>query len=109
MMFKEILREDIGALFFDLDEFAEMHEINGRQMCVVLDSNELLERESGNRIGRYQDGLYRAQLLLYVKAEEYGARPKVGSMLYLDGKPYRVSEAVDEGGVYSITLEVSRA
>lgn len=109
MMFKEILREDIRALFFDLGEFAELHEINGRQMCVILDSNELLERESGNRIGRHQDGLYRAQMLLYVKAEEYGARPKVGSMLYLDGKPYRVSEAVDEGGVYSITVEVSRA
>ena len=35
--------------------------------------------------------------------------PKQGSMLVYDGKRYKVSDAIEEDGIYSITLEAMRA
>lgn len=109
MDFKEIMKDDLAGIFFDLEEFAERRTINGKEMCVIFDENELLERKKEGRAGSHFDGAYLATAMLYVKAEEYGPRPKVGSVLAIDGKNvYRVAEAVDEGGVYSIALEANR-
>ena len=55
------------------------------------------------------DGIYVNQKLIYVAASDFGAMPKQGSTLNLDGKIYRVADAVDEGGVYSITIEANKA
>lgn len=108
MTLKDIIRDDIEDVFFDLDEFAEMHSVNGKQMAILIDANELTERVKKERVGQHFDGAYRAGTLIYVKAEEYGSRPKVGSVVTLDGKNYRVTDAAEEGGVYSITLEANR-
>lgn len=109
MGLKEIIKEDLEEVFFDLEEFAEFHEINGKQILVILDENELAERRATKKEGRHYDGVYTASILLYVKAEDYGSRPKVGSVVRVDGKTYSVIEAVDESVVYSITLGANRA
>ena len=44
-----------------------------------------------------------------VAASDFGAMPKQGAILNLDGKIYRVADAVDEYGIYSITIEANRA
>lgn len=108
MTLKEIMKEDLDDVFFDLDEFAEIHDVNGKEMSVMIDGNELGERKKSDRAGKHYDGLYTSMILMYVKAEEYGARPKVGSLIHLDGKAYKVIEAVEEGGVYSITMGANR-
>lgn len=108
MTLKDIIRDDIEDVFFDLDEFAEMHSVNGKQMAILIDANELAERAKKERGGQHFDGAYRAGTLLYVKAKEYGPRPKIGSVVTLDQKTFRVTDAAEEGGVYSITLEASR-
>ena len=76
-------------------------------MPVQLDSNEQIEREK--RYSQNMDGVYLNQKLLYVAAADYGPLPKQGSLVTLDGKKYRVADAIDEYGVYSITLEANRA
>jgi hypothetical protein len=55
------------------------------------------------------DGIYVNQKLIYVAADDFGAMPKQGSILTLDGRTYRVADAVDEYGIYSITIEANRA
>lgn len=108
MTLKDIIRDDIEDVFFDLDEFAEMRSVNGKQMTILIDANELTERAKKEKAGRHFDGAYMAGTLIYVKVEEYGPRPKVGSVVILDGKNYRVADVAEEGGVYSITLEANR-
>ncbi|MBQ9090934.1 MAG: hypothetical protein IJY52_01525 [Anaerotignum sp.] len=107
MTLKDILRDDLEDVFFDLDEFAETHTVNGKQMSIIIDGNELGERKAAS--GKHFDGAYSNTILMYVKAEEYGARPKVGSMIVLDDKHYKVADVVDEGGVYSIAMGAVRA
>lgn len=109
MNLREVIRDDLADVFFDMEEFAELHTVNGKEMSVIFDENELLERKKEGRAGSHFDGAYLATAMLYVKAGEYGPRPKVGSVLVIDEKKvYRVTEAVDECGVYSIALEANK-
>jgi len=105
--FKEIIANDIHQTFLNVDEFSDLHVLNGVQMPVQMDDIEQINREK-----RYKDnmvGLFVQQRLIYVAASDYGALPKKDSLVTLDGRKYRVAEAIDEYGVYSITLEANRA
>lgn len=107
MTFKEIIKNDVRQVFMNTDEFSETHTINGKEMPVQIDSNEQIEREK--RMNQNMDGIYKNQKLIYVSAEDFGALPKQGAMLNMDGKMYKVEDAIHEDGVYSITLGANRA
>ena len=107
MTFKDIIANDVHQTFLNIEEFSDMHVVNGVEMPVQIDSNEQIEREK--RYSQNIDGMYMNQKLIYVAASDYGPLPKQGSMLTLDGRKYRVADAIDEYGVYSITLEANRA
>lgn len=106
MSFKEILESDVHEVFMNVDEFSDMHVVNGKKMAVQIDSNEQIEREK--RMNQHMDGIYKNQKLIYVAASDFGNLPAQGSKLTLDGKMYTVSDAVSEDGIYSITIEANR-
>lgn len=108
MTFKQILQRDIDETFFNVDEFAEnTHTIDGKPMTIMGDDMEHIEREK--KMKSNMDGIYARQILIYVKASEFGPLPAYGRLLALDGRRYTVVDAVDEGGVYSITLEANKS
>ena len=107
MTFKDIIQRDVQQTFLNVDEFSEIHTVNGKQMAVQIDNNEQIEREK--RISQHMDGIYVKQVLLYVAEKEYGPLPKQGTVVNLDKKSYRVADAIAEDGIYSITLEANRA
>ena len=107
MTFKEIIADDVHRTFLNIEEFSDTHTVNGKEMPVQVDTNEQIEREK--RMSQNVDGVYMNQKLIYVAASNFGPMPKQGSILNLDGKVYRVADAVDEYGVYSITIEANRA
>lgn len=105
--FKSILQQDVKNVFLNIDEFGEMHDINGQKVLVVIDENELTEREK--RIRRNEGELHKKQLLFYVAAEDFGVLPAPGKILKFDRKQYTITDAEDEGGVYSISLEAMKS
>lgn len=105
MGFKEQLFKDIKTVFLNPAEFGEMHTVDGRQLCCIVDNMEIIEREKKS-LREYTDGVFKRQLLFYVARSDFGKLPAVGRTLEFDGKKYRVEDAVEEGAVYSITLEV---
>ena len=107
MGFKDIVRADVHNIFLNLEEFADTHIVNGNEIPVLIDNNEQIERE--RRINQNMDGIYTNQRLIYVAASDFGPLPKQGSLLTLDKRTFRVEDAIDEDGVYSITLEANRA
>ena len=44
-MFKELIQNDINNIFLSLEEFAEVHNIDNKEMTIIIDTNERLERE----------------------------------------------------------------
>lgn len=111
MTFKEQIAKDNRAVFMNLDEFSELHTVNGTEMGVQIDNNEMIDREKRHQYKRdtYADGVYRKELLIYVKAEDFGKLPAVGRLLNLDGKSYIISDAIDEDGIYSLSLEANKS
>lgn len=105
--FKDIIANDVHQTFLNIDEFSDTHKVNGKNMPVQIDTNEQIEREK--RMNQNVDGVYTNQKLIYVAASDFGPMPKQGAILNLDGKIYRVADAVDEYGIYSITIEANKA
>lgn len=104
MAFKEQIQKDTKRIFFNQKEFIEVHMLNGREIPMIIDNNELIER--GKRIQSYEEGIYNKQILIYVKVEDFGTLPTIGNIIFLDQKQYRITNSINEDGIYSIHLEV---
>ena len=48
-------------------------------------------------------------MLFYVLAKEFGALPPVGHILVLDQDKYVITDAINEDGIYSISLEAQKS
>lgn len=105
--FKSIIANDIHSTFLNTEEFSDLHVVNGVEMPLQMDDIEQINREK--RYKDNMDGIFVQQRLIYVAASDYGPLPKKDSLITLDGRKYRVADAIDEYGVYSITLEANRA
>ena len=106
LTFKEIVRTDIQNMFLNPEEFAEEHVVNGKKMKILIDNNEMIEREKREK--SYIRGIYKKQFLIYVAAKDYGPLPGLGTSVNLDNNIFLVSDAVNEMGVYSISLEANK-
>ena len=104
-LFKEQLAKDAQAVFFNPNELGELHTIEGRQMVIVIDNDELRERQANST--NPDDGIHDAEILFYVKREDFQQRPAVDSWLSLDGKPYRVASALEDVVSYTIALKAT--
>ena len=104
MGFKEIAYNDISTVFLNPEEFGEEHVVDGRAMNIVMDNVEIIERSKKQSEAGRIDGVFKRELLFYVSRSDFGPMPAQGRILTLDGRKYIVSDAVEEGGVYSITV-----
>ncbi len=107
MELKELVMEDIEGSFLNPKEFGEVHMVNGLEMLIIMDGNEMIEREK--RTSNHVEGTFRKQILFFVAAKDFGALPAIGREISVDGKKYRVTDAVFEGGMYSISAEAMRS
>lgn len=103
-VFKDIAFQDISNVFFNFEEFAEEHEVNGKKMMIIVDSMEA-ERRTRKQFEKLRiDGISVNVILIYVARKDFGQAPAQGRRLMLDGRPYVVEDVIDEGGVLSIEL-----
>lgn len=107
MTFKELLEQEAKRIFLNFDEFGEKHLVDGKEMLVIVDNNEHIERE--NRQTSRAEGLYIKEILFYVCKEDFGSLPAIGRICRFDRKDYIVADAINEDGIYSITLEANRS
>lgn len=97
--FKDILEQDMAATF-GMDEFSEMHNVNGENMPVVIDRELLKERQI-----KSAEGTYQGYLLFSVRVSDLGDEPAIGQPLSFDGdNTMRVTDCQEEMGLYVITL-----
>lgn len=107
--FKELLAADISNVFLNLNEFAEIRLINGKKMAVMVDDNELLERDKATALGAQLTGTYKVRRLIYVSKEEFGPRPAQDALLTMGTKEYRVKSCTEEAGILALELEAVRS
>ncbi|WP_233460736.1 hypothetical protein [Enterocloster lavalensis] len=87
--------------------------VGNKRMVISIDNNEMVEREKRRTaqgdLMSYRQGVFKETVLFYVLAQDYGPLPAVGRRLELDGKQYIISDAINEDGIYSISLEAQRS
>lgn len=111
--FKDCVKADISLAFFNLDEHAETHTVDGKEAPVVIEESSLREHSSHWEAGSKQNfdtGLYNSHTILYIKAADYGPRPKIGKDLIVDKgtkqqRSFKILQCREEDGVYRMTME----
>lgn len=106
MRFKDFIQRDLDV-FLNLDEFAEMHEIDGQEIAAVVDK-DIIKTYSNNKYERY-DGVYKGEIIVYIKADDFTKRPVFGQHIRVDGKLYLVVECNEDAGILEIVLGSNEA
>lgn len=94
--FKDYLQSDLST-FFNGDELAATHTINDSELVIVQDDEKLSEAIKF-------EGLSADSIVYHVPASAYGKLPKINEFQSFDGKPMLVVGAINNEGVYQITL-----
>ena len=63
--FKEQLEKDFDGTFFNLDEFAELHTIDGNEIPVVVDNETLIQLNMGKTVN--SDGIFTDSIIIFVQ------------------------------------------
>ena len=107
--FKDFASEDISAVFFNGDEHADLHNVDGKDVLVILEKSDVRDHSAHWEAGAKQNfdtGLYNRHIILYIRVEDYGPKPKQGKLLTLDKKiAYSIQKCDDEGGIYRMAME----
>lgn len=97
--FKDILQSDIKETFFNISEFAEIHNLGGQDVPLIIDEDELKKRQL-----KAAEGTYLGEILIMVEEFNLKNRPEEGKTIKFDGKTYFVISCALISGIYEIAI-----
>lgn len=98
--FKDAVKADVKSVFLNLDEFADMHDINGSSIRCVVDVDEVGEAAS------QFVGVFNNTVTVYVAAGDM-TPPVEGEIFRLDGSLHEVRRVNVEGDMIVIVAEAN--
>lgn len=106
MNFKDQIKQDLSDIFLNLDEFADLHRIEGKEVPVVIDSDIMakLSKIGDNRI----HGMDEADMVIMGKASDLPENLDPGRLLNLDGREVIVVTTMSEMGLVQIAVRQNR-
>lgn len=106
MSFKDQIKQDLSDVFLNLDEFADLHRIEGKEVPVVIDSDIMakLSKIGDNRI----HGMDEADMVIMGKASDLPENLDPGRLLNLDGREVIVVTTTSEMGLVQIAVRQNR-
>lgn len=104
--FKRMVARDNRMVFINMMEFADEHEIDGRKVPCVVDTD--LYKERSVALNQRIDGVFIDTVSLFVEARHLTRKPKVDALMRLDRENYIVAAVSEAMGIYEITLEANR-
>lgn len=106
MSFKDQIKQDLSDIFLNLDEFADLHRIEGKEVPVVIDSDIMakLSKIGDNRI----HGMDEANMVIMGKASDLPENLDPGRLLNLDGREVIVVTTTSEMGLVQIAVRQNR-
>jgi len=103
MSFKDRILKDIDAVFLNLDEFAELHRVEGVQIPVVVDNDQLQTLKKGQILG-----LVEADILLFGKETDFPEDLEPGRMINYDGRELLITNSGKNMGLVEVALSQNR-
>ena len=101
--FKDMVARDLDAVFLNVDEFAELHMVEGKEIPVVMDDDRLTTLKKGQILG-----LVEADMLLMGKVSDFPADMEPGRLLNVAGRELIVSKSSRDMGLIEAALRQNR-
>lgn len=102
MTFKDQLEKDFNNTFFNLNEFAEIHDVDGKNIPVVVDNETLLQLDLGKNAD--SDGVFQDNRMFFVQKKYLDCEPVIGQIMEFDKESYQVGNVLEDFGGYTIIL-----
>lgn len=103
MNFKEQAELDISRVFFNADEFSDQAIIDGYELTVQIDDDQLKHRAEKEYFG-----ITTGMLLYFTATSSFSERPGIGDRQLFNHKMYWVEDVREHAGVYEILLNQNR-
>lgn len=103
MSFKEQIERDFDNIFFNLNEFAELHDIDGKKIPIVVDNETLLQMNLGKTAD--SDGIFQDNKMFFVQKKNLNYEPVIDQIMEFDGESYQVENVLEDLGGYTIILK----
>lgn len=97
--FKQMVAEDRLSVFLDTDFFGETYRIEGKEIPIVLDNDELKERQAGQDLA-----IAESATLFYARVEDLPPRRAAGENLNVNGRECLIDDWQQDMGIATVTL-----
>lgn len=85
MNFREAYLDDLDQAFFDLDEFASVHVIDGAQRTVILVGGEVKDSDGG-ALNPKEHAINRDSVIMHIRESDVWRKFSVNATLDMDGE-----------------------
>lgn len=99
MGFKDMVAADRSAVFIDLDFFGEEYRIEGKKVTIVVDTDELKERQGSQDLA-----VAESATLFYARTEDLPPRRSPGQSLNVNGRECIIDDWKVDMGIATIVL-----
>lgn len=112
MTFKDAYKDDLGNAFFDVEEFAEIHTIDGEEYAAVLIEmkNENAKMSYGSTrstLNPKETAIGRVKYVIYFREEDARRKFMQNAVVNLDGKKFFIHDIQRQNGVYRMEIGIN--
>lgn len=100
---KDLIASDIDLVFMQLDDFGEIHRVEGEEITIVIDNDTLAAMKNGSILD-----VAESDMLIFAKTEDLPGKKAPGSAINIDGRECTVDLWTENLGITQITLHHSR-
>ena len=97
--FQDMVAADIHGVFINVDEFGEVYRIEGKEIKIVVDNDELKERQGGQDLA-----VAESATLFYARTADLPPRRPAGENLNVNGRECLVDDWQEDMGVSTVVL-----
>lgn len=106
MNFREALEDDLENAFFDEDEFASRHVIDGEECTIVMTEITSAEAKTRKSLNPKESAINDIRYVLYIREKDMKRKLTVNAMISLDGKKYFVRDVKHHEGMYEVAIGI---
>ena len=103
--FRDMAAADMDAVFLNMDEFAEEHDLNGTVCACIVESPTARERfQQGKEYDGYGT-VHGESVTVHARKSDVGEMPTEGERFDVDGKIYLAESCTEHMGMLEIRLK----
>lgn len=97
--FKDMVAADLLGTFLDVETFGEVYRIEGEEIPIVVDNDELKERQGGQDLA-----VAESATLFYARTADLPPRRPAGENLNVNGRECIVDDWQEDMGMSTVVL-----